>query len=77
MVQTHEEHGCGNLHLALRAKDSDDVGCSLFVREANLGIRLRLNVMDENALLAEESAVILAWNRDRLINVVLILRYVV
>ena len=50
---TYEEHCGGDLNLALRTEDGDQVGSGLLVREANRTVRLGFDVMNEDALLAE------------------------
>ena len=70
----YQKHGSGDLHLALGAEDGDEISRRLLVGEANLGVGFRLDIVDEDALLAQERTVVLARNRHSLINVVLILR---
>lgn len=70
---TYKEHCDCNLHLTLRTKDRDDVRGGLLIGEMDLGVRLRLNVMHENALLPEKSTMVLARDGDDLVDVVLVL----
>ena len=61
------------MDLALGSEDSDDVGGGLLVRETDLRIGLRLNVVNKDTLLPQEGTVVLARDRNGLINVILIL----
>ena len=70
---THKKHSGRDLHLTFGTEDGDDVRRHFLVWESNFGVCLGLDVMNENTLLAEEGAVVLAGNRDGLINVILIL----
>lgn len=49
----YQKHRSCNLNLALRPKYRDDVGSGLLVRETDARVGLRLNVTNENALLAQ------------------------
>ena len=73
MEVTYEEHGRRNLHLGLRSEDGYKVGSCLLVRETNIAVRLRFDVVNEDALLPEQSAMIAPGNRNGLIDVVLVL----
>ena len=70
---THQEHSSRDVNLALRTKDHDDVGSILLVREADLGVRLSLNIVNEDVLLAQQGPVVATRHRERLINEVLVL----
>lgn len=70
---TNEKHRSSDLHLALRSKDDDNIRCRLLVREADAGVCLRLDVMNEDRLLAQKGAVVPTRDRHRLVDVVLVL----
>ena len=71
--ETYQEHRNSDLDLTLRAKNGDQVRGCFFVRKVDFGISLRLNIVYEDTLLAEESPVILAGNGHYFVNVILIL----
>ena len=71
---TYKQHGGGDLNLALGAENNDEVGGGLLVGEPDLRVGLRLDVMDEYALLAEERTMVPTRHGHRLIYVVLILQ---
>lgn len=68
-----EQHLSGNVNLTLGSEDSDDVTRRFLVGEANGRVGLGLDVVDEDALLAEEGAMVPPRNRDGLDDKVLVL----
>ncbi len=70
---TYEKHGRGYLDLRLGPEDSDEIRSGLLVRETDGAIRLRLDIVDEDALFAKERTVVSPRNGDRLVDVVLVL----
>lgn len=70
---THEKHSHGNLNLALRTEDRDDIRSSFFIREADMRVCLGLDVANEYALFAKKSPMVPTGNRDGLVYVVFIL----
>ena len=51
---THQKHGSGNVNLGFGAEDRDKIRSGLLVGEANSAARLRFDVVNEDAFLAEE-----------------------
>ena len=68
-----KEHLCSNVHLRLGSKDRDDIRSRFLVGEADHRVRLALNVVNEDALLAEQCSVVSPRDRDRLDDKVLVL----
>ena len=71
---TYKQHSSSDLDLTFGAENRDEVGSSLLVGEADFRVGLRLDVVNEDALLAEKSPVVLARDCDSLVDVVLILQ---
>lgn len=68
-----EQHLSGDVHLTLRPKDADNVASSLLIREPHMRVGLRLNVMNEDALLPQQSAVVPPRNRHGLDDEIFVL----
>lgn len=71
---THQKHSSCNLDLTLRSVNSDNVRSRLFVRETDTRVGFRFDVTNEDALLAQQSAVISPRDGDGLVHEVLVLR---
>lgn len=68
-----EQHLRGDMNLRFRSEDRDDIARRFFAWESNSRIRLGFNVVDEDALLSEESAMVPPGNRDRFNDEVFVL----
>ena len=67
-----KEHLRSDVDLTLGPKDGDDIARRLLVREPHGRVGLALDIVNEDALLAEEGAVVPPRDRDRLDDKVLV-----
>ncbi len=71
---TYQKHCRRYLYLTLWSVYRDNVGGHLLVREANVRVGLRFNVMDEDGFVTQKGTMIPPWNGDRLDDKVLVLQ---
>ncbi len=70
---THKKHRCGDVNLAFRTKDDDEVTRRLLIGESDDRVGLMLDIMDENALLSEQCTLVPTGDGHALDCVVLVL----
>lgn len=69
----YKKHRSRDLHLAFGTIDRYNVRSRLFVGESDSGVGLRFDVVNEDALLPQQCAMITAGNRHSLDDKVLVL----
>lgn len=74
MRGTYQKHSSRYLDLAFWTIDRDNIGRRLLVWEAHPGIGLGLDIVNEDTLLAQESAMISPRDGKGLVHEVFILR---